>query len=54
MHVGPQEPLFAIVRRRKLAWFGYVTPHDSLSKTILLGTLEGDAVVGRGHAGWTT
>ena len=35
--VGPQEPLLAIVKRQKLAWFG----HDSLSKTILQGTLEG-------------
>ena len=33
--VGPQEPLLATVMRRKLAWFGYVPRHDSLSKTIL-------------------
>ena len=26
---------------RKLAWFGHVTRHDSFSKTILLGTLDG-------------
>ena len=38
---SPQEPLLATVMRRKLAWFGHVTHHDSLSKTILQGTLEG-------------
>ena len=39
--VGPQEPLVATIRRRKLAWFGHVTRHKSLSKTMLQGTLEG-------------
>ena len=39
--VGPQERLLAMVKRRKLAWFGHVTRHDSLSKTILHGTFEG-------------
>ena len=39
--VGPQEPLLSTVKRRKLAWFGDVTRHDSLSKTILQGTLQG-------------
>ena len=38
--VGPQEPLLAIVKRRKLAWFEHVTRRDSLSKTILQGTLK--------------
>ena len=37
--VGPQEPLPATVKRRKLARFGHVTRHDSLSKTILSGHL---------------
>ena len=40
-HVGPSEPLLATVRRQKLPWFRHVTCHDSLSKTILRGTLEG-------------
>ena len=39
--VGLQEPLLATVRRWKLAWFGHVTCHDSLSKTIPQGTSEG-------------
>ena len=38
--VGPQASLQAIVKRRKLAWFGHVTRHASLSETILHGTLE--------------
>ena len=37
---GPQEPLLATVKRRKLAWFRHLTRHDILSKTILQGTLE--------------
>ena len=53
--VGPQGPLLAIVKKRKLAWFRNVTRHDSVSKTILNGTWRvGDAVVSRGNAGWTT
>ena len=39
--VGPQEPPLATVKRQKLAWFGHVTIHDSLSKTVLQGTLGG-------------
>ena len=39
--VGPEEPLLATVKRRKLAWFGHVACHDSLSKTILQGIFEG-------------
>ena len=38
--VGPQKPLLATVKRRKLASFGHVTRHNSLSKIILQGTLE--------------
>ena len=32
---GPQEPLLATVKRRKLAWLWHVTRHNSFSKTIL-------------------
>ena len=39
--VGPQEPLLATVKRQKLACFGHVTRHDSLSKTIPSGHLGG-------------
>ena len=39
--VGSQEPLLATIKSWKLAWFRHVTRHNSLSKTILQGTLEG-------------
>ena len=39
--VGSQEPLLATVKRPKLAWFRHVAHHDSLSKTIVQGSLEG-------------
>jgi hypothetical protein len=45
--VGYQEPLLATIKRRKLAWFGHVTRHDTLSKTIMQGTLEGGRKRGR-------
>ena len=50
--VGPQEPLLATVKRRKLAWFGHVTRHNSLCKTILQGTLEGGRRRGRQKKSW--
>ena len=53
--MAAQEPPLTNVKTRTLIWFGHVALHDSLSKTILLGTLEVDgAVVGRENAGWTT
>ena len=39
--VGPQEPLLATVKSWELARLRHVTHQDSLSKTILQGTLEG-------------
>ena len=50
--VGPQEHLLATVKRRKLAWFGHVTRHDNLSKTILHSTLEGGRRRGRQRKCW--
>ena len=43
--MDPQEPPLATVNRRKFAWFRHVTRNDSLSKTILQGTLE-DGLLG--------
>ncbi|GFS07296.1 endonuclease-reverse transcriptase [Elysia marginata] len=51
-YVGPQEPLLATVKRRKLARFGHVTRHDSLSKTVLQGTVEGKRRRGRQKKAW--
>ena len=50
--VGPREPLLATVNRRKLQWFGHVTRHDTLSKTILQGTVEGVRKSGRQRKSW--
>ena len=36
--VGPHEPLLATVERRKLAWFGHITRHDS---TVEVGRRRG-------------
>ena len=40
------------IKRRKLAWIRRVTHHDSLSKTILQGTLEGGRRRGRQRKCW--
>ena len=50
--VGTQEPLLATVERWKLAWFGHVTCQNSLSKTILQGTLEGGQCCGQQRKCW--
>ena len=51
-YVGPQEPLLATVRRRKLIWFGHVVRHDTLVKTIMQGTVEGGRRRGRQRKVW--
>ena len=51
--VGPQKRLTATVKRWKLTWFGHVTRHDSLSKTVLQGTLEGGQHHGQQRKCWT-
>ena len=45
---GPHEPLLAMSKRR----FEHATCHDSLSKTILQGTLEGGRRRGRQRKCW--
>ena len=50
--VGPQEPSLTTVKRRKLAWLRHVRRHDSLSKTILQGTLEDGRRCGRQKKCW--
>jgi len=51
--VGPQEPVLATVKRRKLQWFGHVTRHNTLSKIILQGTVEGGRKRGRQRKSWS-
>ena len=38
---GEQDPLLAVVKHRRLSWFGHVTRHNPLSKIMLRGTVEG-------------
>ena len=49
---GRQEPLLSVVKKRKLGWFGHTVRHDSLSKTILQGTVEGARRKGRQKKKW--
>ena len=51
--VGRQEPLIATIKRRKLAFYGHVTRHDSLCKTIMQGTVEGGRSRGRQRKSWS-
>ena len=44
--IGPHEGL-AIVKRRKLQWYGHVSRSSSLAKTILQGTVKGRRRPGR-------
>ena len=53
---GQQENLLGIVKRRKVAWFGHISRHNSLAKTELQGTLgrEAESAEDRLNAGPTT
>jgi hypothetical protein len=50
--VGSPDLLLANIKRRKLAWFGYVIRHDSPCETELQGTLEGVRRRGRRRKSW--
>jgi hypothetical protein len=52
MYAGKQEQLLSVVKHRKLAWYGHVTRHDSLSKTILQGTVYGSQRRGGQRKTW--
>ena len=45
--VGPRELLLSTVKRRKLSWFSHVCRHDTLSKIILQGSVDGRRLRGR-------
>ena len=49
---GKQEPLLTTIKKKKMRWFGHVTRHSSLSKTILQGTVEGGRKRGRQRKIW--
>ena len=50
--MGDQESLLWVEKRRKLMWFGHMTRHDSLAKTITQGFVEGTGRRGRPRKGW--
>ena len=45
-------PLLAIVKKRKLCWFGHITRHNSLAKTILQCKVDGKRSQGRPRLNW--
>ena len=46
------EDLLAIVKRRKLQWYGHVSRSSGLAKTILQGTVKGGRRQGRHWKRW--
>ena len=50
--VGKQEELLSIIKMMKMAWFGHVTCHQTMSKTIFLGTVPGARKRGRQRKQW--
>ena len=49
---GPLDDLLAIVKQRKLKWYGHVTRSSGLAKTILQGTVRGSRKRGRQKKRW--
>ena len=56
--IRPHEDLLAIIKRRKLQWYGHVSRSSGLAKTILQSTVKGEEdkadteeEVGRQHQG---
>ena len=49
--IGPHEDL-AIVKRRKLQWYGHVSRSSGLAKTILQGTVKGGRRQGGQRKRW--
>ena len=49
---GHQETIITTIKRRKMAWFGHILRHDTLTKIILQGTVEGGRRRGRQRKSW--
>ena len=47
-----QELRLLTVKRRMLSWFGHVSPHDTLPKIILQGTVDGGRRRGMPRESW--
>ena len=50
--IGPHEDLLAIVKRRKLQWYDYVSRSSGLGKPSLQGTVKGGERQGRQRKRW--
>ena len=50
--IVPHEDLLTIVKRRKLHWYGHVSPSSGLAKTILQGAVKGGRRQGRQRKRW--
>ena len=50
--IGPHDTLLAIVKKRKLTWYGHVSRSTGLAKTILQGTVRGGRRRGRQRKRW--
>ena len=50
--IGPHEDLLAIVKRRKLQWYGHVSRSSGLAETILQGTVKGGKRRGKQRERW--
>ena len=50
--IGPHEDLIAIVKRRRLQWYGHVFCSSGLAKTILQGTVKEGRRQGRHRKRW--
>ena len=50
--IGPHADLLAIVKRRKLQWYGHVSRSSGLAKTILQGIVKGGRRQGRQRKRW--
>ena len=48
----PHKDLLAIVKRRKLQWYGHVSRSSGLAKTIFKGTVKGERRQGRERKRW--
>ena len=50
--IGEYDELLALVKKRKLRWFGHVSRSSGLAKTILQGTVKGKRKRDRQKKGW--
>ena len=50
--IGPREDLLAIVKRRRLQWYGHVSLSSGLAKTISQSTVKGGRRQGRQRKRW--